>query len=161
MSVEQISEVGEAEWPMESDVPSLACQAAIELDNILLDRPCGTDSVCRLARIISRSIPDEQDPSSANWLLDPTAVVVVNRAIGDSTRRQPFSTVKELVREAGELVQRFHKLIDDSEGFKKKNSDDLKKMRAFCLALSRRASAAKKSPHDRVPDHPFRRLQGF
>ncbi|HUY32086.1 MAG TPA: hypothetical protein VMV69_04840 [Pirellulales bacterium] len=142
---------------MENDLPAVACHAAVELDNLVLDRPGGFVSVARLISLISESIPQEHDPASPNWLRDPTAVVVVNRALGDATPPKSISTVDELVKEAGSLVQRFSELVRNPTKFRQSNTNELNEMRAFCLALSRRASATKRSPHDRIPEHRFRR----
>jgi hypothetical protein len=155
--LESTTAVAPPDWPVENDLPTVACHAAIELDNLILDRPIGLSSVDRLRFLLSESIPPERDPNSPNWLRDPTAVVVVNRALGDEPSRKPISTVGELVREAGELVAQLAELIRDPSAFRTSNAAELNKMRSFCLALSRRASATKKSPHDRIPEHRFRR----
>lgn len=155
--LESTKNPGMIDWPIENDLSAIACSAAIELDNLILDRQIGFASVELLGSLLSESIPQEHDPASPNWLRDPTAAVVVNRALGDASSGNGISTVDDLVRRAGELIERFAELVRDPAEFRRRQCAELEQMRSFCLALSRRASAAKKSPHDRVPEHRFRR----
>ena len=70
-------------WRLESDLASLACQTAIEMDNLILGRLTTLDAANRLISAISESIPKDGDPFSPTSLLDPTVVLAFNRAIGD------------------------------------------------------------------------------
>ena len=81
---------------MENDLSAVTCHAAVELDNLILNRAVGVASVNCLVSMISKSIPQEHDPASPNWLLDPTTIVVVNRAFGDASPTRHISTVEEL-----------------------------------------------------------------
>lgn len=139
------------------DLSSVACRAAIELDDLLIGRSEGVEAVRHLGSIISRSIPPEKDSTSPNWLLDPSAFVIVNRAIHNAQSEKALGTVEGLVREAGEIVQRFEQLARNPTQFKDSRNAEVAEMRAFCLALSRSASASKKSPIEWTPKHPFRR----
>jgi hypothetical protein len=156
-TLDSASQIEPRESLLENDLPTVACHAAIEIDNLLLDRSGDFLSVQRLVSFISESIPLEHDPTSPNWLRDPTAVAVVNRALSDAATRKPISTVDELVREAGDLLQQFRELLRNPQEFKNSHTAKLAEMKSFCLALSRRATAAKESPHNRMPEHPFRR----
>ena len=149
------SEVGEL--GLERDLPNVACHAAIELDNLLLDQPFGTDNIGRLISMISESIPQQGEAASAASLWDPSTVVVVNRAIGDSNPNSNISTIDDLVKEAKDIFAEFSELVENPMDFRQRQPEKVAEMRQFCLALSRRASAAKKSPYSRMPEHPFRR----
>ena len=71
MSIEQASGLPELDSQSFLDLPTLACEAAIELDNMLLNRFTGVESVRMLADKISQAIPDIRDPASPNWLSNP------------------------------------------------------------------------------------------
>ena len=51
-------------WQLESDLASLACQAAIEFENPILDCPTAFDSASRLVSAITESLPQNSDPFS-------------------------------------------------------------------------------------------------
>ena len=143
-------------WRLESDLASLACQAAIELDNLILDRPTAFESASRLVSAITESVPENSDPFSPNSLLDPTVVLIVNRAIGDAIPGEPPTRVDDLVRCAARLMQELSDLIADPGRSRANRLPELKQMRLLCLALSKCAAAAMLSPEDRFPEHPFR-----
>lgn len=143
-------------WRLESDLASLACQAAIELDNLILDRPTTFDSVRRLISAIAESVPESADAFSPSSLLDATAVLVLNRAIGDAALGTAPTRVDELVRQAARIMQQLSDMIANPEHSRASSLPELKQMRSLCLAVSRHASAALPPPEERSPDHPFR-----
>ena len=134
-------------WQLESDLASLACQAAIEFDNLILDRPTAFDSASRLVSAIRESLPQNSDPFSPNSLLDPTAVLIVNRAIGDAIPGEPLTRVDALVRRSARLMQQLTDLIANPQCSRANRLSELKLMRSLCLALSKRP---------RPPCHPPR-----
>jgi len=71
LSVAAPAEMLNAEvFQMENDLPSLACQAAIELDDLILDRFLGCDCTNRLIGALTASIPETADPASQpRWSL--------------------------------------------------------------------------------------------
>lgn len=145
-------------WELESDLPSLASQAAIELDNLILGRSSQVEAIRRLALRIGESVERDAEPASALSRLDPKTVVVIKRAIDDALRlNAPLTTVDELVHETGKIRERLERVSQNPQALQQHGIDSLKQMRAFCLALSRRASAHEQSMDDRKPPHPFRR----
>jgi hypothetical protein len=141
---------------LEGDLASLACQAAIELDNLILDRSTTLDSVRRLVATIAESVPESMDVFSPSSLLDPTAVLVLNRAIGDTVPGKAPTRVDELVRQASRMMQQLSEMIANPGHSRVSRLPELKQMRSLCLAVSKHASAATPSPEERIPEHPFR-----
>jgi len=139
------------------DLPSLASHAAIELDNLIRGQEIQLEAVPRLASLISDTIPPIEGLPAPTSLLDPMTVVVMNRAITDSKMAGTMTTVLELVQEAGKIGAYLKRVNEDPQRFGKENVELLEQMRAFCLALSKRASAHRKSIEDVKPPHPFRR----
>jgi hypothetical protein len=143
---------------LESDLSSLACHAAAELDNLLLGRSAELQAVERLAALLADRIEGVPEPASPNSMLDPTTAAVVKRAIGDSTTpATPLTTVHQLVQEAARIRKQLDRIIANPKNMKEAERSELESMRSFCLALSERASAEEESPFDREPSHPFRR----
>ena len=140
------------------DLASLACDAAIELDNLILGRSEALDAVHRLATTISEVLSSTAQTSAQIAWLDPTTVVVMKRAIDDSIApKTPVTTVPELVQEANKIKKRLIGLEGNTSSLKLQDMKDIEQMRAFCLALSKRASAQGQPLYDRKPDRPFRR----
>jgi hypothetical protein len=139
---------------LENDLPSVANHAAIELDNMLLERPGGLDSVRTLASRISDAVGNVQEPASASSLLDVGTAVVLNRAMGDSTG-PTNRTLQDLVEKTKELARKLLTLKRD-EITAPEHKAELELLRLFCVSLSQHAMANEASPDDR-PEHPFRR----
>ena len=60
------------------DLASLACNVAIELDNLILGRSNATASVRKLANRLTSELPTCTDSSLPKHLVDPSTVVVMN-----------------------------------------------------------------------------------
>lgn len=134
-------------WEMESDLPSLACQAAIELDNLVIGRPVQLEAVRRLAAHISPPISGASSP-------DLTTLMVIRHAIDDGDGMcTPLSTVDQLRQEASKIGESLHNLLATD----RHDPETLKKMRTFCLVLSRSASAYQQPIDDIKPRNPFRK----
>lgn len=142
-------------WQLENDLPSVACQAAIELDNLIIGRSIGLEAAKRLSSIISQSLPSRSEACTQQCWFDPTTAVAMHRAITDT--QVPLESFEELLRKTGEILGDLGKLGDDPNAFKAQGAKTLPMMRAFCLALSKHASALQQSFDDQMPDHPFRR----
>ena len=142
----------------ESDLPALSCRAAGELDNLLTGRGIQKDAVRRLAVLISSALPIVEESSLPRSLFDPTTVVVMRQAIDDSamTNKQ-LSTLNELVDQAGRIGDRLKGVAEDAEALKKRGPEEIKSLRSFCLALSKRASAQLPSIDEWEFPHPYRR----
>ncbi len=142
---------------LENDLASIACQAAIELDDLILRRGQSSESIRRLLNRLSESISTSEGTKVAGFLIDPTAAVVVNRAISEAGSVQPACKFEQLVRNTEGLTEQLGKVVANPESFRDADEDSLRKLRTFCLALSRHASAEGHRNRERVPQHPYRR----
>ena len=77
----------------------------------------------------------------------------VNFALSDSRQLQ-LTELNELLNHAKEITEQFDDLVNKPVEFKTCRLEELKAMRAFCLALSKRSVRGRA---DRKPEHPFRR----
>ena len=151
------AELDEKVIELENDLPSIACQAAIELDDLILGRDQSSESIRRLIDRLSEAIPTSGRTTTSGYLVDPTAAVVVNRAISEAGLVQPASKFAELVRDTEELTEQLRQVVANPESVRDAGQDSLRKLRTFCVALSRHASAERRRNRERVPQHPYRR----
>jgi hypothetical protein len=138
------------------DLASLACDAAIELDNLILDRAREVAAVRKLSDRLAKELPDAPDFSSLKHLVDPSTLVVMSRAILETPWAGQASEVQELTRAAGKIAQRLLSVSSDP-GASRADIPGLEQLRTFCLALSRRAAAARGSAIETKTPHPYRK----
>ena len=131
---------------LEMDLASLASQAAIELDDLLLGRREELTAVAVLVDKIAAGLPEGKP-------LDATTVVAVQRALIDTPGSKQTTTVSELQSSAAEMTARLSGLIT---GVDVKAPNVLEQLRSFCVALSKHSTALQRSPYDRR-EHPFQR----
>jgi len=130
-----------------SDLAILACQAAIELDNVILRRSTPRHAVRDLASKIREAV-NVPDPALPSSLLDPNTTVALNRAIGGLT------TLDELLERAQQVSERL--LHVSSLTVASVGNEEWEELRRFCLALSRHAASLRQAPDERS-HHPLRR----
>ncbi len=137
-------------WGLEGDLPSLACQAAIELDHLTRNRNGNLPAVRQLASRLSADA-SEEDASSPHV---PVAVGVMRRAIADSglAYPKPLKKVAEILGYTGEIARRLQTLADSAAQAGGGDVTEAENLRDYCLALSRIAAATepplyKKDPH--------------
>jgi hypothetical protein len=131
---------------LEMDLASLASQAALELDDLLLGRRKDLTAVGVLVDKIAAGLPEGKP-------LDATTVVAVQRALIDTPGSKQTTTVSELQSSAAEVTARLSGLITGSDV---KAPNLLEQLRSFCVALSKHSTALQRSPYDRR-EHPFQR----
>lgn len=126
---------------LEMDLASLASLAAIELDDLLLGRRKQFDAVQLLAQRIASGVPDGQP-------LDDSTVVAMHHALIEDPSGAP-TTMTELKTTAAVLSDQMAKLVGEDTN----NAMDLiKKLRSFCVALSKHSMAIHRSPYDEKED---------
>jgi hypothetical protein len=139
------------------DLPSVACQAAIELDNLILGRTNNLPSVAELSVRLSEEVPPVCDLNSHLSLVDPSTVVALHGTIQESRLAAPSDNIVDLTRQAGEIVRRLKAVSDDPAAARTSGLEELQKLKEFCLILSRRSAAATGDPDESRPPHPYRR----
>jgi hypothetical protein len=152
----------EALWALESDFASLGSQAAIALDKLVLGEEAETEAVERLVDRISVSMEvpisdwlTSRRPVSES-LISPTTVVLMTEAMGESRLAQDLKTVGEVVKQTRDVASRLRKVLEQ-HGIENDNKRELEELRAFCLALSRKASASEPSVLETMGEHICRR----
>ncbi len=72
--------VGQDE-PLSEDLETTACQAAIELDNLVIGSSQNAGSIQKLAERLTTELPEAKDLSSIKHLVAPSTVIVMSGAI--------------------------------------------------------------------------------
>lgn len=138
---------------LRDDLPSLASHAAVELDDLILGRPKTLGAVEQLATAMSDLLA-ALDASQVTTWVDPRTMVVVGRAINDSGLAKAV-TVDDLRQEAEVLSKQLLSLTDPRSSAPP--TDDLAKIRDFCLKLSKLALASRGTGQEYRQQHPLRR----
>jgi len=156
MDTTVIPRVGSEHITFGEDLASLACNAAIELDNLLIGQAPTLDSVRKLAHRLTRELPTVVEASGEKHLIDPSTIVVMSRVIRDSTWLRRPSHIQDLTQTAGNIAQQLLS-VSDSRDTTQTDTSSLEQLRTFCLTLSKRAAAARGSAVETKPPHPYRK----
>jgi hypothetical protein len=132
------------------NLPFLASQAAIELDNRLLGSANGLDSVKALADRLRNATEPVNGSEKRRPLMDLPTLNVFCSAL-TASQGHGVKTLSDLAGEAARLAGDL-----DSSSVNDDNQQ-LTQLRSFCVALSRAASAYLQSVQQMEPTHPFRR----
>lgn len=135
---------------LEHGLPTIACRAAIEIDNVLLNRLEKFKAVPQLVKTLE-GIQSDLD------IIDPGDAIVINRAISNTgIVATSLTTTNELKSHANNIRTRLKALFENSivsDNIK----DELKQLRSFCIELSKSAASYTHSFDEMEPRHPFRR----
>ncbi|MDP8207973.1 MAG: hypothetical protein P9L92_14995 [Candidatus Electryonea clarkiae] len=136
---------------LDPDLPFLASEAAIDLDNLLLKKAQDFTAIRRLAKQLANSMELDQTGTQPRSLMDPATLTVLGVAFGDAVRNHSLHTIEDLL---GETTKIARLLSDDNL---ENNPEELEQARDICVALSKSVMAYHKSIRDLHPSHPFRR----
>jgi hypothetical protein len=125
---------GTFNWDFESDLSTLACHAATELDNFIIGREEEPEAIERLVGYIA----DQTTLCRrSRFLLPPSFAVIVNRTLARISGHG-FSTVSQLKVELDKYIRMLEKVVCNHQDVLQ---EDLIILHDFCLALSDYASA--------------------
>lgn len=143
-------------WVFERDLSTLSCHAAIEIESLMINEYRGLKAVKGLADVISKSLsPAEHDPTKYSFI-DPTTIVVMNRAIDDTNLSKRLNTIEDFIKESSLISVKLREITSDYEKTQRRDIDKLRSLRDFCLALSKQSSAYQQSFYDIEYQHPYR-----
>ncbi len=136
---------------LDPDLPILASEVAIDIENILSDGPVALTAIHRLAEKLNNSIEAGIAGGAPRSLMDPATLSVLSEAMLQSGGRFASHSVADLLSEAFGIAG---ELSRDDPG---SDRSSLEQARNFCVALSKAAMAYHRSIRDLSPSHPFRR----
>ncbi|MEW6236897.1 MAG: hypothetical protein AB1656_16055 [Candidatus Omnitrophota bacterium] len=137
---------------LDHDLPFLASEAAIDIDNLLANRGSDLTAIRLLSERLKNSIKLETHDDAPCSLMDRATLIVLGEAIAKSSKnyKAPLQ-IPQLLKEADGIA---NSLSKDNPT---ENQKELEAARDFCVALSRAAIAFQQSIFDLdIPPHPFR-----
>jgi hypothetical protein len=136
--------------PSSRNFAFLALSAAVELDDILHDKPSPAEALGELSEAL-RKITSVTGSATLTSLADPLSADLIGRAL-ERHSSTPINTVSALVQRANEVAS---SLTTTTQGSPKGDIEDL---RNFCIALSKVAGSFQQQERERArPQHPYRR----
>ncbi len=136
--------------PSNPNFSFLALRAAVELDDILRDRPSSGGAVRELAEALKEST-GPVGSAALTSLADPLSADLVGRALEQQSAK-PIETVNALVEQANEVVL---SLGTATQGSPK---EKVRYLRDFCLALCQVAGSFHQEGREQArPRHSYRR----
>ena len=137
---------------LDPDLPFLASEVAIDVDNILAGVSVDQTAMRLLAEKLLNSIEVDTAGGPPRSQMDMATLTVLGEAILDleTVEKQSLGKVEDLLTKASQIA---NILSGDDPQNKPK---DLEQARSFCVALSRAAAAYSESIRDLRPSHPFR-----
>jgi hypothetical protein len=132
------------------DLPMLAAQAAIELDSLRRGKRIGLSTVNEIGNRLRSSLEGSTE-SGKRAVLDSSTFAIVGPALETTEWAGRVKTTDELISGAGDIADAMNKLVESAD------AEQIKKIRNFCVALSKCAAAYLQSLQDLEPIHTFRR----
>jgi hypothetical protein len=134
------------------NLPSLASEAAIDIDNMIANRLIDYDAMRKLSQMLKNSINDNTSyPNNLRMDFATSSIigeVVVKTFINDNKIKIDEQIFNKRILEIANILSKDNPLDDIA---------DLEKAMVFCLALSKASLSFRKSLRDLRPQHPFRK----
>jgi len=134
--VEHNTEINHQELPpsMREDLAVVSCFAAHEVLTVLEGQGSPFEATKNLVKIIEESIISVGQDTSPDTMVDPSMAIAMNQALESSQlgEKDSTKTVEQLVTETRQVVKLLGELVENPT----KVRNNLKKLRALCLALS-------------------------
>jgi hypothetical protein len=136
---------------LDPELPSLAADAAIELDLLINGEPAGVDAVHRLGKRLRETLGQPQAGQTARGLQVDTEMETVLGQAFIGSGDDPATILQHLFQRTQEISNQ----LSSAQGGTERRQ--LEWQRAFCLALSQSAAAYRQMIFDVRPPHPYRR----
>lgn len=136
---------------LDLDLPFLASEAAIDIDNLLSNRSKEVTAIRLLADQLRNSIEISSSGEPLRSLMDQATLTILGEAVARTAGEAYSKKVDDLLSEAVKISK---ELSSDEPT---RNPKELERARDFCVALSTAVVAYHKSISDLTPQHPFRR----
>jgi len=133
---------------LDPDLPLLATEAAIDIDNMLSNRSKDVTAIHKLAELLKNSVK-VNSAGPPHSLMDPATLTILTEAVAHAAGGK--NEMEELLSEAVKIGTSL------SSEDPMKNPKELKRAMEFCIALAAAVAAYRKSIRDLRPMHPFRK----
>jgi len=129
----------------------LACEAAIDLDNLLLKRNRDLSRVRNLADHLRNTVPPTPANGTRRFLTDAATFSVLSAAVQGSSRSTTVKKMGDVFDRVAEMAE----LLSSDDLVS--NPEKQKEAKNLCLALSKAAIGYPRSIYDPSETHPYQR----
>jgi hypothetical protein len=136
---------------LDPDLPFLASEVAIDIDNLLSNNTKNLNAIKHLAERLKNSVEIGSNGNRPRSLMDPATLSILGEAVLKTKASTGTPKVEDLLLEANKIAE---ELFDANP---QTDREGLERARNFCVALSMAAANYRKSIRDLRPSHPFRR----
>ncbi|MDI6735554.1 MAG: hypothetical protein QME42_05090 [bacterium] len=136
---------------LDPDLPFLAAEVAIDVDNLLAGTSEDQTAMRCLADKLLQSTELDSDSGTTRSQMDLATRTVLGEAVSETVKKESLKKIEDLLAKANQIAK---VLVSDNP---QNNREGLEQARNFCVALSRSAAAYSESIRDLRPSHPFRR----
>ena len=123
----------------EQDLSTVSCFAAIELDNMILERSMGLLYVTKLVELLRESFESFGTLENSPCLLNPTTTVMIFNTL-NKIENSSSHTENEIINKTKEIQEKLRLLIDDQNKRQPNFKENLQYLRNFCIELSKYSS---------------------
>lgn len=135
----------------DSNVPLLAIEAANEIDELVVGRNVPLNAVRQLTEVLQHSFPSDSG-NGQNYFVDSGSVAVFSEAFNGVSGTGAISSLEQL----RERVRAFKAALHVAKPASNEGEiEQLKNLRALCLALASSAASFRNSIYEAHPPHPF------
>jgi len=136
---------------LDSKLPWLASNAAVELDLLINGEQADLEAVKQLGQRLRQTLDKPEPNQPARGLqVDTETETILGQAFAQAGE-DPSTILDQLMQRTEEISEQLSSAETGSE------PQALELLRAFCLALSQSAAAYRQSFTDVRPPHPYRR----
>lgn len=144
------TEVGKSLQALDPDLPLLASEAAIDIDNLLSNRAKDLKAMRGLAERLKNSL-EMSEGGLIQSLMDPPTLLVLGEAVAHAVGKRSIEKIEDLLTDT-------FKISDElSSADPLKDIEALKRARDFCMGLSVAVVAYRKSIRALRQMRPFRK----
>lgn len=136
---------------LDPDLPFLAAEVAIDIDNLIAGRSDDRTAMLRFAGILSQSIDTDPPTAPPRSRMDLATLTILGEAVSGMVEGNALKKLEDLLVRASEIASVLQ------NGDPKADKDKLNQAGNFCVALSQASAAYSESIRNLRPSHPFKR----
>ncbi len=128
---------------LDPDLPFLAAEVAIDIDNMLLGTSNDRTAMRRLAKKLSQGIEPDPDGGPLRSRMDVATLAVLGEAVSETRPKQSMKSIADLLTRTHEITA-----VLASDNPEDSDRQRLEQAMSFCVALSRATAAYSESIQD-------------
>jgi len=141
---------------LEQNMPLLACQVTLELNDLIENSAKEIAAIRILSTIISQRIVNVKKNGSSSNLIDPGKAILMRQVIEKSySNNRTLESLEELRNETKSILERMNEVISKVEEEKDVDKDDLVRLKVMSEVLWAVASASEPARYEKLSKSHF------